>query len=34
MGLGLYIVNEIITRHGYALEYRYEAGQHVFMICL
>lgn len=34
MGLGLYIVNEIVTRHGYALEYRYEAGRHVFMICL
>ncbi|MEJ2499823.1 MAG: ArsS family sensor histidine kinase [Campylobacterales bacterium] len=34
MGLGLYIVNEIVTRHGYTLEYRYEKGRHVFMICL
>jgi two-component system OmpR family sensor kinase len=34
MGLGLYIVNEIVTRHGYTLEYRYEEGRHVFMICL
>ncbi|WP_345969153.1 ArsS family sensor histidine kinase [Sulfurimonas sp. HSL1-6] len=33
MGLGLYIVNEIVTRHGYALRYAYEEGQHVFKIC-
>jgi two-component system, OmpR family, sensor kinase len=33
MGLGLYIVNEIVTRHGYALTYEYRNGRHVFMIC-
>jgi two-component system OmpR family sensor kinase len=33
MGLGLYIVNEIVTRHGYALRYAYEEGRHIFKIC-
>ena len=33
MGLGLYIANEIITRHGYALEYDFDAGMHHFSIC-
>lgn len=33
MGLGLYIVNEIVTRHGYWLEYRFEDGRHRFTIC-
>jgi len=33
MGLGLYIVNEIVTRHGYRLEYAYKEGRHIFMIC-
>ena len=33
MGLGLYIVNEIVSRHGYALTYEYRHAQHVFTIC-
>ena len=33
MGLGLYIVNEIVTRHGYELEYAFSNGQHHFSIC-
>lgn len=33
MGLGLYIVNEIVQRHGYALEYAYRDGMHHFSIC-
>lgn len=33
MGLGLYIVNEIVTRHGYELQYEYRDGRHIFMIC-
>lgn len=28
MGLGLYIANEILERHGFALEYRYREGRH------
>ena len=33
MGLGLYIVNEIVTRHGYRLQYEFTEGQHHFSIC-
>lgn len=33
MGLGLYIVNEIVTRHGYRLEYVFAQKQHHFSIC-
>ena len=33
MGLGLYIVNEIVTRHGYKLEYTFSEQQHHFSIC-
>ncbi len=33
MGLGLYIVNEIVTRHGYELAYEFSQGQHHFSIC-
>jgi len=33
MGLGLYIVNEIVTRHGYELTYEFLDGQHHFSIC-
>jgi len=33
MGLGLYIVNEIVTRHGYELMYDYREGRHMFMVC-
>jgi two-component system OmpR family sensor kinase len=33
MGLGLYLVNEIVTRHGYTLTYDYQNGMHHFGIC-
>lgn len=33
MGLGLYIVDEILTRHGYRLDYAYSDGMHHFSIC-
>lgn len=33
MGLGLYIVNEIVTRHGHELTYEYREGMHHFSIC-
>lgn len=33
MGLGLYIVNEIVSRHGYRLEYAYVEGMHRFKVC-
>ena len=33
MGLGLYIVNEIVVRHGHALKYDYMEGKHHFSIC-
>lgn len=33
MGLGLYIVNEILKRHGYALKYSFQDGTHHFSIC-
>jgi len=33
MGLGLYIANEIITRHGYELRYAYTEGKHHFSVC-
>ena len=33
MGLGLYIVNEIVTRHGYELRYSYKENMHHFSIC-
>jgi two-component system OmpR family sensor kinase len=33
MGLGLYLVNEIVTRHGYTLVYDYRDGKHRFGIC-
>jgi len=34
MGLGLYIANEIIEKHGYRLEYEYQDGAHCFKICI
>ena len=34
MGLGLYIANEIIEKHGYTLQYEYKNGAHHFKICL
>ncbi len=34
MGLGLYIANEIIEKHGYTLKYDYINGAHHFKICL
>jgi len=34
MGLGLYIVDEIVSRHGYELTYDYSGGMHHFSICL
>ena len=34
MGLGLYIANEIIEKHGYTLEYKYTSGAHHFKVCL
>ena len=34
MGLGLYIANEIVEKHGYTLKYYYENGAHHFNICL
>ena len=34
MGLGLYIANEIVVKHGYALKYHYSKGAHHFAICL
>ena len=33
MGLGLYIVNEIVKRHGYKLEYEFKEKNHCFSIC-
>jgi len=33
MGLGLYIVNEIVTKHGYVLAYEFSQGEHHFSIC-
>jgi two-component system OmpR family sensor kinase len=33
MGLGLYLVNEIVTRNGYVLTYEYRDGMHRFSIC-
>jgi len=33
MGLGLYIANEIVSRHGYDLQYTFSEGQHHFSIC-
>ena len=33
MGLGLYIANEIVTRHGYELCYVYKDNMHHFSIC-
>jgi len=33
MGLGLYIVNEIVTRHGYELHYEFSDNMHKFSIC-
>jgi len=33
MGLGLYIANEIVTRHGYELRYEYKDTMHHFFIC-
>ena len=33
MGLGLYIVNEIVTRHGHELTYEYRESMHHFSIC-
>jgi two-component system OmpR family sensor kinase len=33
MGLGLYIANEIVTRHGYTFLYDFSEGQHHFSIC-
>lgn len=33
MGLGLYIVNEILTRHGHELTYEYRDDMHHFSIC-
>jgi two-component system OmpR family sensor kinase len=32
LGLGLYIVESIASAHGFALEYRYEEGIHIFCI--
>ena len=32
MGLGLYIVKEIVLKHQYKLDYRYENGYHCFSI--
>ena len=32
MGLGLYIVDGIVSRHEYLLDYRYEEGMHCFSI--
>ena len=32
MGLGLYIVNEVVHRHGYELEYTYSDKKHHFSI--
>ncbi|PAF41572.1 HAMP domain-containing protein [Helicobacter sp. 11S03491-1] len=32
-GLGLSIVNEILSLHAYGLEYNYEEGYHIFRIC-
>lgn len=34
MGLGLYIANEIIEKHGYSLQYEYINSSHHFNICL
>ena len=34
MGLGLYIANEIIEKHGYTLQYEYKNHAHHFKICL
>ena len=34
MGLGLYIANEIIEKHGYTLQYTYKNNAHHFNICL
>jgi len=34
MGLGLYIANEIIEKHGYTLQYEYIDSSHHFNICL
>jgi two-component system OmpR family sensor kinase len=33
MGLGLYIVNEIVTRHGFELDYEYTDEKHIFKVC-
>ncbi len=32
LGLGLYIVDSIVTTHGFTLDYRYETGIHLFCI--
>jgi two-component system OmpR family sensor kinase len=34
MGLGLYIANEIIEKHGYTLQYTYKNEAHHFKVCL
>jgi len=34
LGLGLYIANEIIEKHGCILQYEYKDGSHHFNICL
>ena len=34
MGLGLYIVREILEKHGFALRYRCEDGANLFIIAL
>jgi len=33
MGLGLYIVDGIVSRHHYRLDYSYDDGMHCFCIC-
>ena len=33
-GLGLYIVNEVVKRHGFEFEHKYEDGRHNFSISL
>lgn len=33
-GLGLYLVDEVLKRHGFGFSYQYESGKHIFSITM